>query len=59
MPLFPKMADPGMGVLDVAGIIEAGKKSGVDHFYLERDMTPTPDTTLTNSFGFLKSKVSA
>jgi sugar phosphate isomerase/epimerase len=59
MPLFPKMADPGTGVLDVAGIIEAGKKSGVDHFYLERDMTPTPDTTLTNSFGFLKSKVSA
>jgi sugar phosphate isomerase/epimerase len=55
--LFGKMADPGTGVLDIPAIIEAAKKSGVDHFYLERDLTPTPDTTLANSFGYLKEKV--
>lgn len=57
LPLFGKMADPGTGILDVAGIIEAAKKSGADHFYLERDMTPSPETTLKNSFDYLKLKV--
>jgi sugar phosphate isomerase/epimerase len=55
--LFGKMADPGAGILDIAGIIEAAKKSGVDHFYLERDLTPTPGTTLSNSFAYLKERV--
>jgi sugar phosphate isomerase/epimerase len=57
MPLFPKMADPGTGVFDIPGIIEAAKKSGTEHFYLERDLTPNPDTTLANSFTYLKSKI--
>jgi sugar phosphate isomerase/epimerase len=57
MPLFGKMADPGSGVLDITGIINAAKKSGADHFYLERDLTPNPETTLSNSFTYLKSKV--
>jgi sugar phosphate isomerase/epimerase len=57
MALFGKMADPGSGVLDVAGIIEAAKKSGADHFYLERDLAPNPETTLNNSFAYLKGKV--
>lgn len=57
MPLFGKMADPGTGVLDVARIIEAAKKSGTEHFYLERDMTPTPEPTLKNSFDYLSKKV--
>ncbi len=55
--LFGKMADPGSGVLDVAGIIEAAKRSGADHFYLERDLTPNPETTLSNSFAYLKARV--
>jgi len=55
--LFGKMADPGTGVLEIPLIIEAAKKSGAEHFYLERDLTPTPDQTLTNSFAFLKDKV--
>ncbi len=55
--LFGKMADPGSGVLDVAGIIEAAKRSGADHFYLERDLTPDPETTLSNSFAYLKARV--
>jgi sugar phosphate isomerase/epimerase len=57
LQLFNKMADPGTGVFDIGKIIEAGKKSGVDHFYLERDLTPNPDTTLANSFTYLKSKM--
>lgn len=57
MPLFPKMADPGKGVFDLPGIISAGKKAGVEHFFLERDLTPTPEETLSGSikyFGNLK-----
>jgi sugar phosphate isomerase/epimerase len=57
LPLFPKMADPGNGVFDIPAIINAAKKSGVKHFYLERDLTPEPEKTLTNSFAFLKGKV--
>ena len=55
--LFGKMADPGSGVLEIPAIIEAAKKSGAEHFYVERDLTPTPDQTLTNSFTYLKDKV--
>ena len=57
MPLFPKMADPGTGVLNLKGIIDAAAKSGTDHYYLERDVTPTPDTTLQNSFAYLSKVV--
>lgn len=57
IPLFGKMADPGTGVFDIPGIIDAAKKSGAEHFYLERDLTPSPDTTLSNSFAYLKGKV--
>jgi sugar phosphate isomerase/epimerase len=56
LPLFGKMADPGAGVFDIPGIITAAKKSGVEHFYLERDLTPTPDITLSNSFNYLNGK---
>jgi len=57
MELFPKMADPGTGVFDIQAIINAGIKSGVEHFYLERDLTPTPMDTLKNSFGYFKRLV--
>ena len=57
MPLFGKMMDPGAGVLDIPGIIAAAQKSGVEHYYLERDLTPSPDTTLNNSFTYLKGKL--
>ena len=55
--LFGKMADPGTGILDITAIIDAAKKSGAEHFYLERDLTPNPETTLNNSFVYLKGKV--
>ncbi|MFP2996065.1 sugar phosphate isomerase/epimerase [Spongiivirga sp. MCCC 1A20706] len=52
---FPKMADPGDGIFDIKLILEEAIKSGVDHFYLERDLTPTPMDTLKNSFKNLSS----
>jgi sugar phosphate isomerase/epimerase len=55
MEVFPMMADPGTGVFDIKGIIEAGVQSGVEHFFLERDLTPTPETTLKNSIHYFKS----
>jgi sugar phosphate isomerase/epimerase len=55
--LFGKMADPGTGVFDIPAILNAAKKSGVEHFYLERDLTPTADKTLNDSFAYLKNKV--
>lgn len=57
MPLMQKMADPGEGVFDIPAIIKAGKKAGVEHFFLERDLAPDPDTTLPNSFTYLQKVV--
>ncbi|MCW5911360.1 MAG: sugar phosphate isomerase/epimerase [Cyclobacteriaceae bacterium] len=54
MTLFPKMADPGTGVFDIKSIVEQAVKSGAEHFYLERDLTPTPIDTLKNSFEYFK-----
>ncbi|TAI47745.1 sugar phosphate isomerase/epimerase family protein [Flagellimonas allohymeniacidonis] len=47
---FPLMSDPGDGVYDIAGIIKQAKASGVEHYYLERDIAPNPEETLKNSF---------
>lgn len=55
IPLFTKMADPGAGVFDVAGIIQKAKESGTEHFYLERDLAPEPEQTLQNSIRFFNS----
>lgn len=53
MAVFSKMADPGTGVFDIKGIVETARQSGTDHFFLERDLTPTPEETLKNSYGYL------
>jgi sugar phosphate isomerase/epimerase len=53
--LFPYIADAGRGVLDLASILSAAKRSGVEHFLLERDQTPTPDETLRGSYRYLSS----
>jgi len=55
IPLFPKMADAGAGVLDLAAILEAAAKAGAEHFYLERDLAPDPDQTLNASYQSLSS----
>jgi len=33
MSLFPYLTDAGKGVLDLPGILEQAKKSGVEHFF--------------------------
>lgn len=53
MAVFSKMADPGTGVFDIKGIVESAVQSGTQHFFLERDLTPTPEETLKNSYQYL------
>lgn len=55
MALFPKMADPGAGVFDIKAIVDAGIQSGVEHFFLERDLAPEPMATLRNSIKYFNS----
>ena len=52
MAVFPKMADPGTGVFDIKGIITSAVEAGTEHFFLERDLSPTPDATLKNSIQY-------
>jgi len=54
---FPLMSDPGDGVFDIKEIIEEGHKSGVEHFFLERDLSPEPEKTIKNSYKNLKQWV--
>jgi ABC-type Zn uptake system ZnuABC Zn-binding protein ZnuA len=42
----------GKGVLDLSGIFELAKKSGVKHFFLEKDNTPDPIQALQTSFDY-------
>jgi sugar phosphate isomerase/epimerase len=51
--LFGKMADPGQGVFDVKAIINEAVKSGVKHFFVERDLARDAVTTLKSSYQFL------
>jgi len=37
-----KMADVGAGTLDFPGMIAAGRKVGVEHFFVEHDVPPAP-----------------
>jgi len=53
--LFPYITDAGSGVLDLAGILSAAKDSGCEHFFVERDQTPTPDETLRRSYEYLST----
>lgn len=54
---FSKMSDPGDGVFDMKSILQEGVRSGVDHFYLERDLAPDPMSTLNNSFKNLSNMI--
>lgn len=51
--LFPYITTAGNGVLDLADIIETGKKCGVKHFYIEHDVAPDPKVDLKRSFSHL------
>lgn len=53
--LFPFIADAGKGVLDLPAILSAAKRSGVEHFFVERDQSPAPEETLGESYRHLSS----
>lgn len=53
--LFPFMTTAGKGVLDLPVILNAAKKSGVKHFFVEQDMVAEPEVALKKSIDFLKS----
>lgn len=52
--LFPFLEDAGGGVLDLEKILSHAKKSGVEHFIVERDLAPNPEDDLRRSFTYLK-----
>jgi sugar phosphate isomerase/epimerase len=55
MELFPEMRDAGAGVLNLAEFVHAGQRSGVQHFFLERDLASDPHQTLTASYQALSA----
>ena len=54
MELFPYLANAGGGVLDLEKILSHAKRSGVEHFIVERDLAPNPEDDLRRSFTYLK-----
>jgi sugar phosphate isomerase/epimerase len=54
MELFPFLENAGGGVLDLEKILSHAKRSGVEHFIVERDLAPNPEDDLRRSFTFLK-----
>jgi hypothetical protein len=48
--LFPYMRDAGAGVLDLPLFMSQAHKSGVKHFFLERDLAADPLQTLQVSY---------
>ena len=53
--LFPYLANAGTGVLDLPNILSHAKKSGMEHFIVERDLAPDPDNDLKKSYEYLSS----
>ena len=53
--LFPYIADAGTGVIDLAAILTEARRSGVRHFFVERDQSPTPEDTLRASYRYLSA----
>lgn len=51
--LFPYIADAGQGVMDLPTILKAAKASGVEHYFVERDQSPSADETLRSSYRYL------
>jgi len=51
--LFPYLADAGSGVLDLKKILSHAKKSGVEHFIVERDLAPNAIDDLQKSYTYL------
>jgi sugar phosphate isomerase/epimerase len=55
MGLFPYLTDAGQGVLPLEQILCTAKKHGAKHMFLEKDLTPDPESALKISIDHLKS----
>ncbi|MGZ5254388.1 MAG: sugar phosphate isomerase/epimerase family protein [Flavitalea sp.] len=55
MSLFPYLEDAGSGVLDIKSILAAAKKSGVEHFIIERDLAPEGLVNMKKGIDFVKN----
>lgn len=53
--LFPYLANAGSGVLDLKKILANAKRSGTEHFIVERDLAPNPEEDLKESFAYLSN----
>ena len=53
MELFPYMTSVGDGVLDIKGIVAQGRRSGVEHFFVEQDTVANPEVALRRAADFL------
>ena len=51
--LFPYLTDAGSGVLDWKTILSHAKKSGVEHYVVERDLAPDPEESLKKAYQYL------
>lgn len=51
--LFPYMVSAGEGSLDLKAVIEQGRKSGVEHFFVEQDNVANPEVALKKSIDHL------
>lgn len=48
------MTDVGAGQLDFAAILGEAQRQGIDHYFVERDESPTPWETLERSLDYLE-----
>lgn len=55
MELFPYLTNAGSGVLDLKRILYHAQKSGVEHFIVERDLAPSPESDLHQSLQYITS----
>jgi sugar phosphate isomerase/epimerase len=53
--LFPYLTNAGSGVMDMKSILSAAKKSGMEHFIVERDLAPEGISDLAKSYEYLSS----
>lgn len=51
--LFPYMVSAGDGSLDLKAILDQGRKSGVEHFFVEQDNVANPEVALKKSIDHL------
>lgn len=52
-----RFAEVGSGVIDFKKIFDCKKKSGMQHFFVEQDVSPAPLTSIKTSIDYLKKNL--